>query len=195
MGRVRPNWLDLYKLPAEPSFDAKVAVGHAVVNRRADTHDLAVLLVHGEVAAYAAIRADGVGLGLAAFIPDAGLAHVIFALEHQCACGADTDAVAAIDAGRVGQRNVKLGSNMGGEAAPGHSDGKSILRVYATGFDALIAQDTLGVVADVKIVVNFYRLSDCSACRTEALGMGVVSLQVFLHRGRRGKVYGRSQEF
>ncbi len=114
-----------------------------MVKRRGHANDLAFLLVHGEVAAYSAIRADGVSLGLPAFVPSAGLAHVIFALEHQRAGGADADAVAAIDASRVGQGNVKFRGNVGGEAAAGHGNRKGVLRVYATGFHALVAQNTL----------------------------------------------------
>ena len=63
----------------------------------------AVLLVDGEVAAHSAVRADGVGPALAAFVPGPGPAHVIFGLEHQSACGTDADAVTAIDTSRVGR--------------------------------------------------------------------------------------------
>ena len=157
------DWLNLHKLPAETPFDAQIAVSHAVVQRRGHANDLAVLLVHGQVATHAAIRTDGVSLGLAAFVPGAGLAHVIFALEHQRAGGANADAVAAIDASRIGQRNVKLRGNVGREAATRHGNGKSILRVYAAGFHALVAENAFGVVADVKIVVDFYRLGDRGA--------------------------------
>src|SRR5579864_519808 len=90
--------LNLHELPAETPFDAKIAVSHVVVSRRGHANDLAVLLVHSEGAAHAAIRTDGVSLGLTVFVPCAGLAHVIFTLEHQRAGRADTDAVAAIDA-------------------------------------------------------------------------------------------------
>jgi hypothetical protein len=72
--------LNLHKLPAETPFDAKITVSHAVVKRRRHANDLAFLLVHAEVAAHAAVRADGVSLGLTALVPCAGLAHVVFAL-------------------------------------------------------------------------------------------------------------------
>src|ERR1700684_562361 len=94
--------LDLHELPAEPPFDTKIAMSHAMVKGRGHANDPAVLLKHGEVAAYSAIRTDGVSLGLEAFVPCAGLAHVIFAFKHQCAVGAATNAVAPIDASRVG---------------------------------------------------------------------------------------------
>src|SRR5581483_9722712 len=48
------RWLNLHKLPSKTAFDAEVAVGHAVVQRRGDSHDFAVLLVNRQVAAYAA---------------------------------------------------------------------------------------------------------------------------------------------
>src|ERR1035438_3238568 len=87
----RTDWLNLHKLPAEPPFDTKIAMSHTVVEWRGHAHDLAFLLMHGEVAAYAAIRTDGVSLGLEAFVPCAGLAHVIFNFEHQRARGAYAD--------------------------------------------------------------------------------------------------------
>src|ERR1700674_2494509 len=59
-----PGTLNLHKLPAETPFDAKIAVSDAVVNRRGRANDLAFLLVHGEVAAHAAVRTDGVSLRL-----------------------------------------------------------------------------------------------------------------------------------
>jgi hypothetical protein len=127
----RTDGLNLHKLPAEPPFDAKIAVRHTVVERRGHAHDLAFLLMRGDVAAYAAIRADGVSLGLSAFVPDAGLAHVIFDLEHQRTCRADADAVTAVRASRVGQGNVKFSGNVGGEAATRHRNRKSVLRVCA----------------------------------------------------------------
>src|SRR5271163_4703431 len=114
-------------------------MSHAMVKRRGHANDLAFLLVHSEVTAYAAIRTDRVSLSLAAFIPCAGLAHVIFALEHQGAGGADANAVTAVDASRVGQGNVKFGGNVGREAATGDRNRKGVLRVYAAGFHALVA--------------------------------------------------------
>jgi hypothetical protein len=69
-----------------------------VVVRRGHANNLAFLLVNCEVATHATVRADGIGLCLAALVPCTSLAHVKFALEHQRAGRADTDAVAAIDA-------------------------------------------------------------------------------------------------
>src|SRR6516225_9138373 len=125
-----------------------------MVKCRGYANDPAILLVDGEVAPDSAVGADGVGPGLPAFVPALGLAHIIFRLEHQGACGTDADAVTAIDTSRVGQWYFKLCCNVGGEAAAGHRNRKRILSVYATSFHALVAQDTLGVIADVKLVVN-----------------------------------------
>jgi hypothetical protein len=170
--------LNLHELPAEPPFDAKIAMRHAMVQRRGYANDLAFLLVYGEIAADAAIRADGVSLGLAPFVPSTGLAHVIFALKHQRSRWADANAVTTIDISRVRQGNVKFSGNAGGEAATRHGNREGILRVYATGFNAFIAKNALGVVADVKFVVNFYRLGDCGAGCTEALRMRAVPQEI-----------------
>ena len=89
----------MYELPAESSLDAEIAAGHVVIERRSYANDLVVLFMHGQGTADAAIRADGVGTGLPGFIPGAGLAHIVFSLEHQRTRRADADAVAAIDAG------------------------------------------------------------------------------------------------
>src|ERR1700742_638583 len=64
---------DLHKLPAETAFDAEIAVGHAVVQRRCHADNLSILLMHGKVTAHAAVRANGVSLCLTIFIPCAGL--------------------------------------------------------------------------------------------------------------------------
>src|SRR5262249_25023227 len=122
MVRLLPRF-DLHELPAKPSLDAEVAVCHGMVERRGDLHDLSILLVHGKVAASAAIRADGGRLLLALFVPCAGLAHLAFALEHERARGAYANAVPAIDAGRLRQRHLELRGNRRGEAASGHGDG------------------------------------------------------------------------
>src|SRR6185312_16767850 len=72
--------------------------------------------------------------------------------------GADADAVAAVDAGGVGERHVVLGGDASVEASPGQGDGEGVLRVGAAGLDALVANDALGVIADVEIIVHFHRL-------------------------------------
>ena len=166
-----------------------------MVKRRGYANDPAVLLVDGEVAADSTVGADGVGPGLAAFIPGPGPAHVIFGLEHQGACGTDADAVAAIDTSRVGQWYFKFGGNVGGEAAAGHRNRECILSVYATSFHALVTQDTLGVIADVKLVVYLCRLRDRGTGCAEALRVSVVPLHGRLHRRRTGKIHRRSQKF
>src|SRR5437867_11582226 len=89
----------LHKPPPEPPLDAQVPARDVVVQRRRDLHDLVVLHAELEGATDSAVGADGVGLGLLRLVPGAGAAHVVFALEHQRAGGADADAVAAVDAG------------------------------------------------------------------------------------------------
>ena len=63
----RTDGLNLHKLPAEPPFDAKIAMSHTVVERRGHAHDLAFLLMHGDVAAYAAISRMPIMLASIAF--------------------------------------------------------------------------------------------------------------------------------
>src|SRR5215469_3892979 len=99
----------LDEFEAESSFHAQVTVGDVVVEGGGHFHDAVVLDVQFEVAADAAVGADGGGDGLPGLVPGAGLAHVVFALEHERAGGADPDAVAAVDAGRIGQAHVELG--------------------------------------------------------------------------------------
>src|SRR5262249_61559483 len=85
-------------------------------------------------------------------------AHAVPALEHEGAGRADADAVAAVDAGRVGQRHVGLGGDARVEAAARHRDRERVLRVDAAGLDALVAEHALAVVADVEVVVDLHRL-------------------------------------
>ncbi len=106
---------DLHKLPAESAFDAEVAASDVVVERRRHADDFAVLFVHGEITAHAAVGTNSVSLLLPRFVPGAGLAHLVFALEHQRAGRADADAVAAIDARGVRQGDVELGGDVGGD--------------------------------------------------------------------------------
>src|SRR6266404_575946 len=141
------------KLPAETAFDAEISVRHAVVKRRSHANNLVVLGMHREIAAHAAVGADGVSLRLPQLVPRALLAHVILALEHQSAGGTHANAVATVHASRLGQRDIELGSNVRGKSAARHGDGESILRIHAAGFHALVAENALGVIADVEIVV------------------------------------------
>ena len=77
--------------------------------------------------------------------------------EHQRAGRADRDAVAAVDAGRVGQRVGVLGGDAGVEPAAGDGDRERVLVLLAAGVDALVAEDALGVVAHVEVVVDLGR--------------------------------------
>ena len=97
--------------------------------------------------------------GLGRLVPGPGLAHVVLGLEHQRAGRADADAVAAVDAGRLGQRHGLLGRDPGVEAAAGDGDRERVLGVLAARLDALVAEDALRVVADVELVVDLGRLA------------------------------------
>ena len=134
-------------------------------------------------AADAAVRADRVGHGLGRLVPGARLAHVVLGLEHQRAGRADPDAVAAVDAGRLGQRDGLLGRDPGVEPAPGDGDRERVLRLLAAGVDALVAEDALRVVADVEVVVDLGRLGDGG--RRRVAGGRVVVARPRARRARR----------
>ena len=104
---------------AEAAFDAQVPVGDVVVRRTRDLEDLVVLDVQRQVAADPAVRAHRVGLGLGGLVPRPGLAHVVLGARHECTGRAHRDAVAAIDTGRVGERDVELGADSRIETATG----------------------------------------------------------------------------
>ncbi len=135
-----------------------MAARHTIFDRRGDLHDLVILDVQRQRAADAAIGADRVGFGLLLFLPLAALAQLVFRGKHQRAGRADADAVPAVDAGRVGERNVVFGRNVGVKAAPRHGDGERVLRVRPAGFHALVAENAFVVVAHVEGVVDFDRL-------------------------------------
>src|SRR5438093_4846075 len=141
---------DLNELPAEASLDAEVSAGYELIERRRDLDDRVVLGVHGQGAADAAVGADRVGERLAGLVPGPRAAHGELGLERERARRADPDAVAAVDAGRVGERHGVLGRDARVEAAPGDGDGEGVLRVAAAGLDAVLAADARSVVAHVE---------------------------------------------
>src|SRR5215212_128682 len=120
---------------AEAALHAEVSVGHRRVERRRHLDDLVVLDVQLEGAADTAVRADRLGHRLGALVPGPRGAHVVLALEHQCAGRADADAVSAVDTGAVGKRDGALGRDPGVEAATGHRDRERVLGVLAAGLD------------------------------------------------------------
>src|SRR5690606_8686171 len=154
-------------LEAETALDAQVAVGDRVVVRGGHLDDPVVLDVQGEIAAHPAVGADRGRLRLPALVPGALGAHVELGLERQRPGGTDLHAVAAVDARGVGERGVELGGDRGVEAAAGDADGEGVLPLLAAGVHALVAQDALGVVADVKVVVHLRRLLDGRGVRPE----------------------------
>src|SRR5258708_18456378 len=147
-----------------------------MAQRRSHADDPVILRVNSEVAANTAVGADGIGASLARFIPGSGLPHVVFALEHQSAGGANANTVSAIDAGRVRQWNIEFRGNVRSKSAAGYGDGESILRVNAAGFHAFVAKNAFRIITDVEIVVDFYRLRHRCVVFTETLRVRVVTL-------------------
>src|SRR5258706_2182080 len=94
-----------------------------------------------EHAADAAVRPHGLGHALTLFVPRARLPHVVLALEHQRTGRADTDAVAAVNAGGLGELDCEFGRDVGIEAAPGDADGERVLRIDSARLHALVAED------------------------------------------------------
>src|SRR6185312_2944674 len=184
----------LHVLVPEPALHAEVAARDPVIERRGDLHDRVVLHVQLQAAADAAVGADRLGHGLLALVPGAVLAHVVLALEHQRAGRADRDAVAAVDAGRVGERGRILGRDAGVEPASGHRDRKGVLPVGAAALDALVAEDAFRVVADVALVVHLHGLGDgrgrLAVTRVVVPGLGAVARALRCGRGRRAVPLG-----
>ena len=87
--------------------------------------------------------ADRIGLRLLDSSQLALRAQFVLGGEHQRAGRADADAVAAIDARRIGQRDVVLGRDARVEPASGDGDRERILRVGPAGLDALVAENAL----------------------------------------------------
>src|SRR4051794_40294674 len=108
----------------------------------------------------AAVRADRLGRRLGGLIPGPGLAHLELRAEHQRTRRTDPDAVAAVDAGALGQRNGVLRGDPGIEPATGDGDREGVLGVLAARLDALVAEDALRVIADVELVVDLHGLGD-----------------------------------
>ena len=96
-------------LKPKPAFDAQVALSYRVIAWRCDLDDLVVLHVQSESTSNTAVWADCVSLRLLFFFPCVGLAHVVLTRKHECSGGADLNAVAAIDACRVGEINIEFG--------------------------------------------------------------------------------------
>src|SRR5579884_1694338 len=186
--------LPLDELEAEAALDAEVALRHVVVVGRRDVDDLTVLHVQLEVAADAAVPADGRRHLLARLVPRACLAVVVLALRHERAGGADGNAVAAVDAGRLRQGHVELGRDVCVEASAGDGDGERVLVVDAARLDAAVAEDALRVVADVEVVVDLHLVLDTRRVRPEAPGVGLVALDVLERGGSRGEVDRRAEQ-
>ena len=114
-------------------------------------------------------------------------AELVLGAELERAGRADRDAVAAVDAGRLGERRVELGRDPGVEAAPGDVDRERVLVLLAAGVDALVTEDAFRVVADVELVVDLDRLRD--GCGRPAVGDDVMACAgaIALVAWRRGR--------
>src|SRR5262249_15147558 len=119
-----------------------------------------VLDVDLELAAHTTVRADRARHALLLLVPGARCPHVVLAREHERAGRADADAVAAVHARRAVERDRVFGRDPGVESAAGHRDRAGGWRVGAVGVEALVAEDELGVVADVELVVDLHRWGD-----------------------------------
>ena len=87
-------------------------------------------------------------------------AQLVLAAEHQGPGRTDADAVAAIDARGIGQRNIAFGRDPGVEAPARDRDREGVLGVGAARLDALVAEDAFPVVANVQVVVDLHRLGN-----------------------------------
>ena len=141
-------------LKTETTLDAQVAVGYRVIAWRSDLDDLVVLNVQRERAANTAVWADGVGLRLLFFFPCASLAHVVLTRKHECTSRADLNAVAAIDARRVGEIDIEFSRDANIEATTSNTDSKCVLPLLATCIDTLVTHDAFGIVAHIQLVVD-----------------------------------------
>ena len=77
---------------------------------------------------------------------------------------ADGDAVAAVDAGRVRQRDIEFGADPVVEAAAAHGDSEGPLGIFATGFDALVTKHTAVIGPDVEVVFDLDRVGHSLGC-------------------------------
>src|SRR5581483_1782749 len=183
-GAGRPAALG--ELVAEPPLDAQVSVRDVVVERRGDLHDLVVLDMELHVTADAAVRADRLHDALPRLVPGSLRAHVVLALEHQRARRAHADAVAAVDAGRLGERHGELGGDARVEPSSRDRDRECVLGLDPARFDTLVAEDAAGVVAHVQLVVDLHGLPDGSRQPVRRLLVVAGAASVALPRLRGG---------
>ena len=130
-------------LKPEASLDAQVALSYRVIAWRCDLDDLVVLNMQGKCTSNAAIWADGVGLRLFFFFPGTGFAHIVLTCKHESTSGADLNAVAAVDARRVGEINIEFGRDADVEASARNSNGECVLPLLAACVNALVTHDAL----------------------------------------------------
>ena len=100
-------------------------------------------------------------------------------LSHQRTGRAHGDAVAAVDAGRIGKCGIELGRYLGGEPTAGDGDGERVLVLFAAGVDTPVTEDAGRVIPHVEIVFDLDRFA--RRCG-EALGRGRVVASMVVHR-------------
>src|SRR3954467_566264 len=113
-------------LEAETALDAEVAAGDVMILGRCDLDDRIILDVKGEVAAHPAVRAYGVDLRLLLRLPLARLSQPVLVHGHQGAGRTDRDAVPAVHARRLRQRNIELGRDVRVETSARDGDREGV---------------------------------------------------------------------
>jgi len=147
-----------------------------------------------EHAADTAVRAHGLGDLLLLLVPGARLPHVVLALEHQRPGRTDADAVATVDAGRLGKLDGELRRYVRIEAPAGDAYCESVLRVDTAGLDALVAEDAARVITHVEVVVHLDRLRYRCRRRSEALWLRTISRHPSMDLGRAKRHVDRRRE-
>src|SRR4051812_45244037 len=125
----------LHEAPPEAPLDEEIALRDRVLERRQGLHDLLILHVQPERATDAAVGTDGVRRGLPRFVVRAARSHVELALRHEGTGRAHRDAIAAIDARRLGKRHGELGRDVRVEPTPRDGDRKRVLMIRAARLD------------------------------------------------------------
>ncbi len=181
-------------LESEAALDAEVAVRDRIVGGRVDPHDPVVLHVQDQPASDTAEAADRLGGALSLGVPCPRRPKVELGGRHQRPRRAHLDAVAAVHARRVGEWHVVLGGDVSGESAAGDRDDEALLPLLPTRVDALVAEDALGVVAHVEVVVDLHRLGDGRRSVAVAADVDAVLVVPFRHVLREREVDGRTEE-
>ena len=74
------------------------------------------------------------------------------------------------------------------KSAAGHGNGESVLSIASASFDALVAENALGVIANVEIIVDLYGLMDIGRIVSVAVKPRFVAPHVRLGLWSRGQI-------